>query len=106
MPASEREALYNLSLALKLPAQSLGLLESLVASELADFTIHDRNLSRELDPRLPNEKASINVTAILTELNRNDALEKRLRPLFTQIVGAFEANDDEDSSIAEVDDRL
>ena len=41
VPASQREVLYNLSLALKLPAQTLGLLESLVASELADFTIHD-----------------------------------------------------------------
>jgi len=52
--AGERDTLYNLTLALKLPVQSLALLESLVASELADFTIHEQGLNPELDPRLPN----------------------------------------------------
>ena len=85
VPASERDVLYNFALAIKLPAQSLGLLESLIASELADFTIHDLSLSHDLDPRLPNVSTSINVTANLTELSRNveATLKQRLAPIFT-----------------------
>lgn len=38
----KRDLLYNFTLALKLPAQTLGLIESLVASEIADFTLYDQ----------------------------------------------------------------
>ena len=41
VPPAKRDMIYNFTLALKLPVQTLGLIESLVASELADFTMHD-----------------------------------------------------------------
>lgn len=41
VPAFKRDMIYNFTLALKLPVQTLGLIEALVASELGDFTIYD-----------------------------------------------------------------
>ena len=42
VPAIKRDMIYNFTLVLKLPVQTLGLIEALVASELADFTIYDQ----------------------------------------------------------------
>ena len=104
IPAWERDSLYNLTLALKLPVQSLALIESLVASELADFTIHERKLSRELDPRLPNQSHQIDLISHLKDLSKdiNATLEHRLRPLYSQAEG----NEESEQSRAVVDDKL
>ena len=40
VPSLKRDLLYNFTLALKLPMQTLGLIESLVASKVADFTLY------------------------------------------------------------------
>ena len=68
---TKRDSLYNLTLALQLPVQTLGLIEALVATELADFTIFDQQLCPELDPRLPNQQENIDLAANLYELTRD-----------------------------------
>ena len=42
VPAIKRDMIYNFTLVLNLPKQTLGMVEALVASELADFTIYDQ----------------------------------------------------------------
>ena len=61
VPSLKRDLLYNFTLALKLPVQTLGLIESLVASEIANFTLYDQNIRKELDPRQPNQYEKINL---------------------------------------------
>lgn len=87
--ASKREILNNLSLAMKLPVQTLSLIESIVASELADFTIHDQSLSKDLDPRLPNQKNLIALSSVLKEFTQDShkSLHQRLKPIYFDLVG-------------------
>ena len=55
VPAEKRDMIYNFTQLIKLPAQTLGILESYVAQELASFTIFDQKLRKELDPTYPNQ---------------------------------------------------
>jgi len=58
--------------------------EALVASELADFTIFDSKLCRDLDPRLPTQHETIELATNLHELTRDieRSLQTKLKPIY------------------------
>lgn len=88
VPAIKRDMIYNFTLVLNLPKQTLGMVEALVASELADFTIYDQQLNRELDPRQPTQYETINIIQNLAELSRDiqRSLDTKLRPIYRDML--------------------
>ena len=102
VPPAKRDMIYNFTLALKLPVQTLGLIESLVASELADFTMHDEQLCREIDPRLPSQQQEIDVARNLYKLTKDINIAKSyLKPIYADLM-----KNKADRSDEELEERL